>query len=390
MASSFQDNFRATVYGDNIKYATPTTIGNWPSGAFKESGQGSNMYLNQNRTIGGSTPKDPTGDQDFYTNYRNTTRELGSLARAMKTRGQKYPNVDAETKKIMSRIKLPTYNDVIPEVMGNSYMGMYRKDPQGTEKAFNEASEDFEEDNFYYKLRAAQILKNKPESIREAYLNNFNVSAYDAKNELDKLISNENEQTMKGIQALKNFAEKGINYANDTISDFTTRLLSNKRTETITDKNGNKQTITYTSGPADEKSLDEFAERLGDNNSFRLYSTDEYKNGELTDEAKSRGPSAWNSNTTNPDGTQKTDTQSDANTEDTGEVIEYTYKPGDTFGQVIRKLGLGTDKGLWGPDGDVEYYTKQLEDQLWKSGVWPTGERQNIPVGTTIKLKRRK
>lgn len=78
-----------------------------------------------------------------------------------------------------------------------------------------------------------------------------------------------------------------------------------------------------------------------------------------------------------------------ADNAESSDVIEYTYKPGDTFGQVINDLGLRTNHGLWGPNGDVEYYTKQLEDQLWKSGVWPAGERQNIPVGTTIRLKRR-
>lgn len=68
-----------------------------------------------------------------------------------------------------------------------------------------------------------------------------------------------------------------------------------------------------------------------------------------------------------------------------GEVVEYTYKPGDTFGQVILDLGLNTDKGLWGADGDVAYYNEQLKNQ----GIWPNGQQGNIPVGTTIKLQRR-
>lgn len=65
----------------------------------------------------------------------------------------------------------------------------------------------------------------------------------------------------------------------------------------------------------------------------------------------------------------------------TGDTIEYTYKPGDTFGQVIVNLGLKTKHGLWGKNGDVAYYTKQLNEQ----GIYG-----NIPVGTTIKLTRRK
>lgn len=71
---------------------------------------------------------------------------------------------------------------------------------------------------------------------------------------------------------------------------------------------------------------------------------------------------------------EKTDTNDD-------DVIEYTYKRGDTFGQVIKDLGLKTDKGLWGSDGDVAYYTKQLREQ---------GIPGMVPIGTTIRLKRRK
>lgn len=62
-------------------------------------------------------------------------------------------------------------------------------------------------------------------------------------------------------------------------------------------------------------------------------------------------------------------------------AIEYTYKAGDTFGQVLLDLGLSTSTTLWGDNGDVAYYTNQLHDQ----GIWG-----NIPVGTTIKLTPRK
>ena len=64
-------------------------------------------------------------------------------------------------------------------------------------------------------------------------------------------------------------------------------------------------------------------------------------------------------------------------------TVSYTYKPGDNFGKVITDLGLKTDSGLWGANGDVAYYTSQLVDQgaLDRNG--------NIPVGTTIRLRRR-
>ena len=57
--------------------------------------------------------------------------------------------------------------------------------------------------------------------------------------------------------------------------------------------------------------------------------------------------------------------------------VSYTYKSGDTFGQVILNLGLNTGHGLWGDDGDVAYYAKQL------------GISGNIPVGTTLTFTRR-
>lgn len=63
------------------------------------------------------------------------------------------------------------------------------------------------------------------------------------------------------------------------------------------------------------------------------------------------------------------------------DTVEYTYKQGDTFGQVIKDLGFMTDNGLWGNNGDVKYYEKQLRDQGWKGG--------NIPIGTKIRLRRR-
>lgn len=73
----------------------------------------------------------------------------------------------------------------------------------------------------------------------------------------------------------------------------------------------------------------------------------------------------------------------DTTTEDEGEYVEYTYKPGDTFGQVVMDLGLESGNGLWGDSGDVNFYTQQLIDQgaLDSNG--------NIPIGTTIRLKKR-
>lgn len=67
----------------------------------------------------------------------------------------------------------------------------------------------------------------------------------------------------------------------------------------------------------------------------------------------------------------------------TADTVEYTYKPGDTFGQVVKNLGLESGSGLWGDNGDVAYYTQQLMEQ------GALNDRGNIPIGTTIRLTRR-
>lgn len=55
-----------------------------------------------------------------------------------------------------------------------------------------------------------------------------------------------------------------------------------------------------------------------------------------------------------------------------------------SFGQKIVDLGLATDNGLWGSNGDVAFYTQQLYEQgaLDKNG--------NLKIGVPIKLRRRK
>ena len=84
--------------------------------------------------------------------------------------------------------------------------------------------------------------------------------------------------------------------------------------------------------------------------------------------------------------TNTTDTSAatPAPVEDTSEYVEYTYKPGDTFGQVIKNLGL--DEGnLWGDNGSVKFYT----DQLWAEHPEVFDQHGNIKIGQTIKLRKR-
>ena len=62
---------------------------------------------------------------------------------------------------------------------------------------------------------------------------------------------------------------------------------------------------------------------------------------------------------------------------------EYEYKPGDTFGQVLLDLGASDGSNLWGPAGDVAYYTQQLreQDMLDANG--------NVKLGKKFHLKKR-
>lgn len=91
-------------------------------------------------------------------------------------------------------------------------------------------------------------------------------------------------------------------------------------------------------------------------------------------------------NDANPEGA-KTESAAPAvttTTEDDSDVITYTYKPGDTFGQVLLNLGLSDGSKLWGAGGDVEYYTQQLIDQNMLDS------RGNVKLGIPFKLRRRK
>ena len=63
------------------------------------------------------------------------------------------------------------------------------------------------------------------------------------------------------------------------------------------------------------------------------------------------------------------------------EKVWYSYKQGDTFGQVLKDLGL--DEGnLWGDNGTVKYYT----DQLWATQPEVFDTNGNIKIGVPFYL----
>lgn len=92
------------------------------------------------------------------------------------------------------------------------------------------------------------------------------------------------------------------------------------------------------------------------------------------------GSTSGNNNKTNNSGSV---------TEESSDTVTFTLPRANDpeyggFAQKIIDLGLATDKGLWGSDGDVAFYTQQLYDQ---GALDANG---NLKIGTPIKLKRRK
>lgn len=81
--------------------------------------------------------------------------------------------------------------------------------------------------------------------------------------------------------------------------------------------------------------------------------------------------------------------KSEDKSEDDSDTVTFTLPRANDpeyggFAQKIIDLGLATDKGLWGSDGDVAFYTQQLYDQ---DALDANG---NLKIGVPIKLKRRK
>ena len=75
--------------------------------------------------------------------------------------------------------------------------------------------------------------------------------------------------------------------------------------------------------------------------------------------------------------------------EDSDEYVTFTLPRANDpeyggFAQKILDLGIATDKGLWGADGDVAFYTKQLYDQ---GALDANG---NLKIGVPIRLRKRK
>lgn len=335
-------------------------------------------WLGQNATTN-QTDSASTIPDDFYTNYRAVTTKLGKNAKQPKD------GIDSETYEIMNRIKLPDYHSAMTTAEDQEYWNLYNRDPEAAANKYDNDELAFYQDNNNYKLRAAQYLKTQPKEVREGILNNFDVSMTHAKRTLDDLIAKDDQRIEK-----------------EKYDEFLGKLSDGDKLKyIIRGLTGDKENVTNELHSAFEhyKERDEddpstvykITTNTADNGvvTSNIYSTsgtpDRIGDATLGDAIKFGIDTIKNKWANRNTGTEAETTTETPAAEDTTDVVEYTYQPGDTFGQVIKNLGLESGNGLWGSNGDVEYYTQQLMDQ----GIWPDGTRGNIPIGTTIKLKRR-
>jgi len=234
-------------------------------------------------------------------------------------------NISRTAENIMKKLWLPSYYDVLSDDEKAKMKADYDKYPGESYQEYEKQWKDFADMTYKYRVRAAQVLEKMSDKEREKIYTLLNANPVEGKNALDNLIKEREAKENAQLEKLASPFIKALRGVNEGVANAINKVIKSKG------------------------------------------STDSSSEGSNS-------------------GTDKKSSESNSSKEEAGETIEYTYKPGDTFGQVITNLGLKTSNGLWGPNGDVEYYTKQLMDQ----GVWPDGVRGNIPVGTTIKLRRRK
>lgn len=134
---------------------------------------------------------------------------------------------------------------------------------------------------------------------------------------------------------------------------------------------------------ADTKIIDDYRKQLGDTaiamyDDFDSYYDKYVKNKSAQEKSGAKSTDA-NSKTSST--AKTTEKDSDTVTFTLPRANDPNYRG---FGQKILDLGLATDKGLWGADGDVQFYTKQLYEQ---GAVDRNG---NLKIGVPIKLRRRK
>ena len=335
-----QDTYVYPWDSDNESSLTRTLDGYTPEQAsWWNKGVDSGELIGQKRS---EEVYKPQNENDFISNYRKVTSNLGSRA----INGKR----SIKTQQMEQQLNLPTYYDALSDEAKEKLRKDYEKDPFGTKARYKEEWDAWNKMNDKYRVRAIQVLNQLSQKERDKVNTLLAADPVEGKKYLDSLINSKTQAENKEIAKLVSPFIDALRKVNKTTADEIDKVI-----------NPDKYKIKT-------PSAEEIAEYE------KITAEDTPGVGELD-----------NSGTTKTGTSTNTNTDTGTNT-DNEEIIEYTYRPGDTFGQVIKNLGLQTSNGLWDPNGDVEYYTQQLIDQ----GIWPNGQRGNIPIGTTIRLRRRK
>lgn len=148
----------------------------------------------------------------------------------------------------------------------------------------------------------------------------------------------------------------------------------------------------------EKKNKDAFDEGFDLIKNYRKYMTSPDTKKTSADITKKSGNGgAWytngaGENADSSDGKAKKASKKPSDDETTDDEVTFTLTANDPkyrgFGQKLVDLGLATDNGLWGENGDVKFYEKQLADQ---GAIDIVGDHYgNLKTGVPIKLRKRK
>lgn len=137
----------------------------------------------------------------------------------------------------------------------------------------------------------------------------------------------------------------------------------------------------------EKKNKDAFDEGFDLIKNYRKYMTSPDAKKASADITEKSGDDAGGSN-----GKKNKASKKSSDDETTDEEVTFTLTANDPkyrgFGQKLVDLGLATDNGLWGENGDVKFYEKQLADQ---DAINIVGDHYgNLKTGIPIKLRKRK
>jgi hypothetical protein len=141
----------------------------------------------------------------------------------------------------------------------------------------------------------------------------------------------------------------------------------------------------------EKKNKDAFDEGFDLIKNYRKYMTSpDAKKASADITEKSDNGTGENAGSSN--GKKKKASKKSSDDETTDEEVTFTLTANDPkyrgFGQKLVDLGLATDNGLWGENGDVKFYEKQLADQ---GAIDIVGDHYgNLKTGIPIKLRKRK